>query len=57
MGLTEQIATDQGKVKEIDEWLAEYNGKDEKLIDTKLDRQEACLERISNARNAYVNSQ
>lgn len=44
------------KVKEIDQWLEEYEGKDEALIDKKLDEQEKCLKTISDYRNALVNS-
>ncbi|MFA5731306.1 MAG: hypothetical protein WC934_04830 [Acidithiobacillus sp.] len=44
------------RIKAIDQWLDEYEGNDEKLIDKKLNEQENCLKVISNYRNALVNS-
>lgn len=40
------------KVKEIDEWLNNYDGDNDALIEKKLNEQEKCLKVISSHRNA-----
>jgi hypothetical protein len=43
-------------VKDIDQWLDQYEGNDEKLIDRKLDQQEEAIKQIKLFQNAFVNS-
>lgn len=52
----EEVKICRKKVKDIDHWIDEYNGKDEKIINKKLDEQERCLNIIKKFQTNLIES-